>query len=257
MEQKPQAGILGPHTLGSIISNTFTIYGNNFFKMIALSPIFIALFITILVVAIAFGVVIAIGQQRSLPFPVYLVFISLAALLLLLSVITRVFIDSIAIVYAANCFRGRTSLHEAYRAILRKFWTIFGAGALSTLALMGMTITIIGIPFAIYFSVCWGFIPHAIIFENCSAGRSLVRAVELVKQNWWRVWGIMFVMGLILFAMGLGTYFIPLVSNVAAFIIEPLGPMAATLLYFDLKVRKEDYAMDRLDADLNRLLPDR
>jgi hypothetical protein len=254
-DQGRPAGILGPHTLGSIISNTFTIYGNNFFKMIALSSVFLAFFVAILIVVVAFVIVYAIGQQ-NLSMPVYLVFIGLAVLLMLLSVIARVFIDSMAIVYVANYFRGHTSLQQSYRAVLGKFWTIFGAGALSTVALLGMTITIIGMPFAIYFSVCWGFIPHAIIFEDCSAGRSLVRAVELVKQNWWRVWGIMLVMGLILFAMGLGTYFIPLVSSLAGFIIEPLGPMAMTLLYFDLRVRKENYKIPRFNEDLARLIPD-
>jgi hypothetical protein len=256
MDQKPQAGMLGPHTLGSIISNTFTIYGNNFFKLICLSLILFGLSAIIAVLVIFFAAGQALNRGGFNP-ALTVSFIFSMFIIIILMIIARIYIDSMIIVIVAGHFRGKASVGRAFRAVTNRFWVILGASLLSTLACIGMVVTVIGIPFAIYFGLCWSFIPHVILLEGRGVTESLSRPVDLTKQNWWRVWGIMFVMSLVIFAMGMATYFIPVVSIIASFMIEPLGIVAATLLYFDLRVRKEDYAMDRLDADLNRLLPDR
>ncbi|HEX7320484.1 MAG TPA: hypothetical protein VF399_09040 [bacterium] len=254
-DQGRPAGTLGPHTLGSIISNTFTIYGNNFFKLIVLSLILFGLSAIIAILVIFFAAGQTLGRG-GFNLALTVSFIFSMFIMIILVAIARIYIDSMIIVIVAGHIRGQVSVGDAFRAVTSRFWAILGASLLGTLACIGMTVTVIGIPFAIYFGLCWSFIIHVILLEGRGATESLSRTVDLTKKNWWRVLGIMFVMGLIIFAMGMATYFIPVVSVIAGFMIEPLGIVAATLLYFDLRVRKENYTMDRFDTDLDRVLSD-
>ena len=62
-----------------------------------------------------------------------------------------------------------------------------------------LAITIIGIPFAIYFATRWGFYAQAVLIEESSATNALKRSRELVKGAWWRVFGIMLAIFLLAF----------------------------------------------------------
>ena len=66
-----------------------------------------------------------------------------------------------------------------------------------------LAITIIGIPFAIYLGVRWGFYAQAVLIEEHSATNALRRSRELVKGAWWRVFGI--ILALILLAFMIQT----------------------------------------------------
>lgn len=53
----------------------------------------------------------------------------------------------------------------------------------------GLTITIIGIPFGIYFAVRWGFFVQTTLLEKSRIRDALRRSSELVQSMWWRVGG--------------------------------------------------------------------
>ncbi|MDE0505290.1 MAG: hypothetical protein OXI86_14535, partial [Candidatus Poribacteria bacterium] len=59
-----------------------------------------------------------------------------------------------------------------------------------------LIITLIGIPFALFFGFRWMFYSLTAIFEEKPAVNALKRSGELVKGGWWRVFGIM--LGIIL-----------------------------------------------------------
>jgi len=80
----------------------------------------------------------------------------------------------------------------AFRQIARRFWSYLGSNILYILIVGLLAITIIGIPFAIYFAVRWGFYAQAVLIEQTSATNALRRSSELVKGTWWRVFGILF-----------------------------------------------------------------
>ncbi len=168
----------------------------------------------------------------------------------------------------------------------RRFWTYLGSGILWALVVGGLFITIIGIPFAIYFSIRWGFYLLPVLFEGSTARNALRRSTELVKNSWWRVFGIMLSISLITFMIlfiletsagfllslvGIAEteasedpldmirrLFFPTASEIGWFsyairrfvamiiatLIMPLSPIGSTLLYFDLRIRKEAYDIE-------------
>ena len=87
----------------------------------------------------------------------------------------------------------------AFRQIARRFWSYLGSNILYMLVVGLLMITIIGIPFAIYFAARWGFYAQAVLIEETSATHALRRSSELVKGTWWRVCGILLAIFLLAF----------------------------------------------------------
>ena len=82
--------------------------------------------------------------------------------------------------------------HVAFRQVKLRFWNLFGSSLFYWLVAVLLGITIIGVPFAIYFFTRWGFYVQAVMVEETSATKAFRRSSELVKGAWWRVFGIMF-----------------------------------------------------------------
>ena len=103
--------------------------------------------------------------------------------------------------------------------------------------------------------------------------KSLSRSAFLVKKNWWRVLGILivlgligsilsavaggvigFVIGLIGVAVGASEVLIGQVAELAGSLVgiffAPIGLIGVTLLYFDLRVRKEGYNLEVMAQEL-------
>ena len=100
----------------------------------------------------------------------------------------------------AQSYLGRQiTAGTAFRQIARRFWSYLGSNILYILVIGLLAITIIGIPFAIYFAARWGFYSQAVLIEETSATNALRRSSELVKGTWWRVFGILFAIFLLAF----------------------------------------------------------
>ncbi|MCE2416218.1 hypothetical protein J4G07_19715, partial [Candidatus Poribacteria bacterium] len=108
---------------------------------------------------------------------------------------------AVSMAYAsAHVYLGREILPGiALQRAWQRFWTYLGSLILWSLVVGGLTITIIGIPFAIYFSVRWGLYSLPVMLEETTARNALRRSTELVKGTWWRVFGIMLAISLISF----------------------------------------------------------
>lgn len=155
-------------------------------------------------------------------------------------------VANMALVYATSeqVQRDAVDPQQAWMTALGKFWAMFVTSLFMGLLIVLMAITIIGIPFAVYYSVKWGFVPQAIVLEGRSLRDAMSRSSDLVKGQWWRVLGIMIVVGIISAVLGgilnsiLGL--LPIVGIIVAqALIAPVVPIAQTLLYFDLKTRHD------------------
>ena len=125
-----------------------------------------------------------------------------------------------------------------------------------------LSIVLIGIPLFIYLLVILNFYIQPIIFERRDAAGGIGRSRELVTGSWWRVfgigvvftlvWGGVVVVGALLsipFGEGpLGS----LVATVGSILALPISNIASTVVYFDLRVRKEGYTLDELAAEVGR-----
>lgn len=121
--------------------------------------------------------------------------------------------------------------------------------------------------------VYWGVAMPSIVLEGHKAVGALKRSYLLVEGQWWRVFGISLVFGLVAFglvimvsipfaiavllAIGEGGESSPastiigfLAAATTSVIVPPVIFIAGTLVYFDLRVRKEGFDTDRLSQEM-------
>ncbi|HET9848476.1 MAG TPA: hypothetical protein VFR68_07985 [Candidatus Dormibacteraeota bacterium] len=154
------------------------------------------------------------------------------------------------------------SLKDVLRAaFLRYFsfaWTLFAY----VLCLLSLFIP----PLGIWLFVRWMLAPAAVAAEPIGANAAVRRSAALVKSSWWRCFltiaTVLILTSLVAMILGLSVgvaaVFIPnlpldigvMVVGSAAVLAGslaiPLVPIAFTLLYVDLRVRKEGFDLDYL-----------
>ena len=91
--------------------------------------------------------------------------------------------------------------NTAFEQVTRRFLSYLGSSLLLMLVVGALAITIIGIPFAIYFGIRWSFYGQAVMIEETSATDALKRSRELVRGTWWRIFGIILAIFLIAFML--------------------------------------------------------
>jgi hypothetical protein len=239
-------GMLGPRNFGAILGDTFKIYGENFLRLLAIVAI-VEVILGILGSVLTLPAIWTNGKIESLP-----AFIVIGIILFVGSIVAYPLMQG-ALIHAISeqHFRRPVSIGRAYSFAWRRIGALIGATILATLAILALTVTIIGIPAAIYFAVTWTFIWQAALIDGSGPRAALARSSALVRQNWWRVLGIMLVVGIIAGAIAavLGT--IPVVgSTIGSILSIPIAITGATLLYYDLRVRKEGYSLEALAEEL-------
>jgi hypothetical protein len=142
------------------------------------------------------------------------------------------------------------TIASSYRGAANRFPSLLGARlrALAILALL--SVTIIGIPVAVYLGVRWTFLEQAVLIEGAGAREARGVSADVVKGRWWRTLGVGYSVALI--GIGLGPVIgmaLVLLSSVALAYINVLSSLfyvalipyvgiAMTLLYFDLQERR-------------------
>ena len=106
--------------------------------------------------------------------------------------------------------------------------------------------------------------------EGHSAKSSLSRSSDLVKGTWWRVFGITTVLWILTFfivqilpsglnliltvVFGPGHAAIPIVAMILGLVVNiistPIMLIGVTLLYFDLRIRKEAFDIEMMAKNL-------
>ena len=153
--------------------------------------------------------------------------------------------------------------------------SILGAALLVSLSVAGFELagmglrrigtigTIFFIPIASLFLwalVNWSLFVQAIIIEKCSITGFLARSRELVRRNWGRVFGILALLVLpaaVLFwiagaagRLGISLPWAGPIFSLLAAAAAPFYMIGAILLYFDLRVRQEDFNKETLARNL-------
>ena len=149
---------------------------------------------------------------------------------------------------------------QAYRRVFQR-WRSLGKGMLTELGMvLLLTITVVGIPFAIHRFIRWSLFAEACMLDDLSATESLRRSSELVKGRWWRTFGFTALVDVVAILSGplLGVGLLLLTDhslnfiNLAAALVYtftvPLAAIQLTLYYFDLEARGAADA--RADADV-------
>ena len=178
---------LQPMSLVDILDGMFSLYRSHFRLFLGIVVVYLVLgFVTSLVSV--FGAIAATPSTSI----VIVVLTSIASVLLAYWVGGGLAYAS-AQVYLSRDITSQDALQQAWR----RFLPFLGSTFLYYLVVICLSITIIGIPFAIYFGFRWGLYTFPVLFEETTARNALRRSTELVKGTWWRVFGIMLAISLI------------------------------------------------------------
>ena len=147
-----------------------------------------------------------------------------------------------------------------------------GAGSVGqVLLVVGGLLTLAGTVIAVWLAVNWFCAAHAVVIEGKGPIAGLGRSWNLLRGSWWRIFGIGLVfvivitvaaivisipigiIGAIALAAGGGGFVASLAGAAASILITPFAYIAGTLIYFDLRVRKEGFDLDVLADETSRV----
>lgn len=244
-------GDIPPRDLGQLLAETFALYRR--------------LAIPLIVIALVPQVPNMFNERPDSPAGLAL---SLASFLLAVAA------GAAGLFCIGHALTGRTTdVLDCFGRAVNVLLPMLGVVVIVTLALIGsavLMLIIIGVPLFFYLLVIWSFATHAVVIEDKGVFAALGRSRELVRGNWWRVFGIGLVFALILvplilaivlvsFVIGLlfdpGPLAFSVIGGVLGALVTPIYYIASTLLYLDLRVRKEGYDLQSLSGDLTRRPP--
>jgi hypothetical protein len=191
--------------------------------------------------------------------PLYLLSFPIAALLLPFSV--------------GALYRAATSLAagnletigSVLLGTLRRYFAVWGVVLLGALLVVG-AIAIVTIPVVIWVAIRWSVALPALFAEGIGPVKALGRSWNLVRDNWWRTLGILIIVSIMvsLIQTALAALFggvaavvpglsedvragvVTTVTTLIDALVGAITPIAITMLYLDLRVRKEGLDLDQL-----------
>jgi hypothetical protein len=263
--------ILGPRSLGAMLAETFRIYGGNSVRLLAI--------VAIVEIALRFmwsipdfsGLepLLAEGKTESLGHLIPVGIMLLVASIMGLSLMQGALIHAVSEQY----LRGSIRIGRALRFAWERLASMAGAMLLAMFAVMGIVMISIGFPMnsipktgylfvtagfcvSVYLLVCWSFILQVALLEGLGPLAAISRSTSLVRNNWWRVLHMTFAVGLITVAISLIIGALPTIGPALGNVLStPVFVIGITLLYYDLRVRKEDYDVERLAQELHASKP--
>ena len=141
------------------------------------------------------------------------------------------------------------SAGRAYALAARNLRSLSGATGLELVAMIVLTLTVIGIPVAIWLFVRTSLFAQACVLEDQTTRGSLETSAALTRGRWWRTFGFTALIDVIVILSGplLGVLilllttqsltFINLTGSIIYAITVPYAAIALTLYYFDLQAR--------------------
>ena len=198
-------------------------------------------------------------QQEYTSSPLYLLSFPIAALLVPFSV--------------GAMYRAATSLAagnletigSVLLGTLRRYFAVWGVVILAALVFLG-AIAIVTIPVVLWVVIRWSVALPALFAEGIGPVKALGRSWNLVRDNWWRTLGILIIVTImtsliqtaLAFLFGGVAAVVPglsddlragvvtTVTTLVDALVGAITPIAITMLYLDLRVRKEGLDLDQL-----------
>jgi hypothetical protein len=136
---------------------------------------------------------------------------------------------------------------RAVRATRQRLRPLAAATVIQYGVVLLLTLTVVGIPFAIHRFIRWSLFAQACMLDRLGGRASLAHSSRLVRGRWWRTFGftalvdVLAVLSGLLFGIGLlllsssALNFIDLTSSLIYALTVPLAAITLTLYYFDLE----------------------
>ena len=182
----------------------------------------------------------------------------------LLSFVTSIVAGGATIYAVGRHFLGSPVLvQRSYEYAWARFPKLLGSFVLVLLILIVpivLSFFIIGIPLLIFAIVALLFVTHAVAIEQLGPTDALKRSWNVVQGNWWRAFGLLagitlaIVGATLIIFLPAGRFLPPalvvLLSTAFSTVVTPIATIAITVLYFDIRVRKEQYTHNDLAQEL-------
>src|SRR6266702_2784045 len=158
------------------------------------------------------------------------------------------------------------TIGSVLRETLGRYWRLLGLIGFVLLVLPGLAV----FGAAVYLLVRWSLVVAAMMAEDIGPIRGLGRSWNLVSGSWWRTFGILLIVtilqliityglfilfGVVAALFSTGDFQAALVQvggTLLSAVVSPITTIAVTLLYFDLRVRKEGLDLDQLAQQTER-----
>ena len=143
---------------------------------------------------------------------------------------------------------------EAFRQAARHWRALGKAFVIQFGSVVLLTVSVIGIPLAIYLYIRWSLFAQACVLEDLSAQPALRRSAKLVRGRWWRTFGFTALVNILaalsgpvvgvvlLLVTDRSLTFINVVGSLIYTATVPYAMIALTLYYFDLTLRERPAA---------------
>lgn len=260
-------GILGPRSLLDILVETLKIYKRNPIRLLAI----------VAIVEIGLGFMWSIpdfsglrpstpeGGTLSLTHLIPIGIMLVVASIMGLSLMQGALIHAISEQY----LRQSINIGRAFRFAWERLAALAGAMILVLFVTTGIVVVSIGFTVSIspdvgyvfiaagfcvglYLMVRWSFILQVALLERLGPLAAISRSSALVKRNWWRVMNMTIIIGIITVGISIILGTVPTIGPTLGSILStPIFTIGITLLYYDLRVRKEEYNLDLLAAELH------
>jgi hypothetical protein len=148
----------------------------------------------------------------------------------------------------------RPSFVEAYKEILREAKDLLLARLTGLGIVTVLLLSVVGIPWGIRRIVDWYFAEEAVIMDRHPWRGALGESRRLVKGDWWRTFGITFLLGflsavaapflaaVLMLLTDIPIWLLNAMCSIAYVLIVPFVGIALTFLYWDLKARDQEEA---------------
>ena len=184
---------LRPMGFTDILDSMFNLYRRNFRLFVSICAIYFLF-------NFGLNLIIGIFTLQLRDFGGLSIMIAIVVIGTLITLVATLFTVGGLIFAGAQTYLGKhITAGAAFSQVKRRFWPLLGGNLLWVLVVGALTITIIGIPFALYFGTRWAFWSLAVLVEERSILNALRRSGELVKGSWWRVFGI--ILGILLLVL--------------------------------------------------------
>jgi hypothetical protein len=213
------------------------------------------------VLAVAQAILASVVYVAKLPIPLSLA-LSLVLTLLFTPLATGVLAQAITTRFQGH----QISVRQVYASIGWPLFSLLVAASVLLTIAVGIGCALLVIP-GLYLFVRLLFVPQAIVLEHTSVREAFSRSSQLVRGSWWRVFGIgvlvnlpaipgVAVVGLLITlagalwgsgAAGIAQVLAP--SLLVPTVVWPIPLTAATMLYYDLRVRQEGFSLQPAGAE--------
>lgn len=254
--------VFAPMNFRSCLKEAYKIYRNNFSILIG-------------IVAIGEGPILLlgsiIGKNVSMALSIAVGLIALSCFI----VVGPLMIGALIHAVSEQFFRQTISISRSYNFAWKRLSTLIGSFLLAILGSVGIAFALFVLVSAISFLLrptgnigpIIPFIPMIVIFylgisclfmweaallEGLSSKAAVLRSFFLIKGNWWRVFGMMSVLSIIITPINVILGKIPGIGEIIGSILStPFWVIGHILIYYDLRLRKEGYSVGTLAEELN------